>query len=84
MQEEQEQEQVLTNLVDSRRHLVQLVGTYIRTVRESKVDERPFPEEVLFGKGFSVVRLHLEGPTYHGTANGARFALFFCWRIVEV
>lgn len=38
---------ILTNIVDDQGHLLQLIRTDVRTMRESEIDQQPFAMELL-------------------------------------
>lgn len=50
-----------TEVLNRSTHLVQLLGTDVRTVCEAKVDEAPFAQQVLLSECFSLVGGEREG-----------------------
>lgn len=51
-----------SDFVNHRAHLIQLVGTDIRAISESKIDQAPFPQELLFCELFTSVSDQRERP----------------------
>ena len=63
----------LTKDINHIAHLIQLLGTDIRTVCEPKVHQGPFPKEVGFGEGVSILVEEREGSSDQGFAGFDRF-----------
>jgi hypothetical protein len=66
--------------IHRRAHLVQFLRTDIRAVGESKVDEGPITEEILFGEWLVVVCLKGERPADRRSADGFGGVLLACRR----
>lgn len=74
--------ELLTKDIHHITHLVQLLGTDIRTVRETKVHQRPFPKEVGFREGVSILVEQGERSSDQRLAGFDRFlsSSFACMR----
>jgi hypothetical protein len=69
---------VRTELRHGGTHLVQLLRAYVRAVGETKVNEAPFPEQILLREWLAVMCRHFERPTDVRASDGARFGLLLC------
>ena len=59
-------------------HLVQLLRTDVGAIREAKVDETPFSQQVLVGEGLVLVCVEAERSADVGSANLLVLEFFFC------
>lgn len=67
-----------TEFVHGRAHLVQLLGADVRAIRETKVDEIPFSEQVLVREGLVLVRAETERPADMRSSDLLVGELFLC------